>query len=80
MDAHARAVARAEIAEPALGHLADAGLVSKRLVPMMAHLLFGAFTQSVLQVAAAKDAKLADRLARSAYRRLAEGLLNAGKR
>lgn len=69
---------RTELAEHALGHLADAGLISRRVIPMMAHLLFGAFMQGVLQVAAAKDAKSASRLARNAYRRLAEGLMRVG--
>jgi AcrR family transcriptional regulator len=70
---------RTELAEHALLHLADAGLISRRVVPMLAHLLFGAFAQGVLQVAAAKDAKAASRLARNAYRRLAEGLMRVGE-
>lgn len=66
---------RVGLAEHALGHLADEGLIARRLVPMMAHLLFGAFTQGVLQIAAAPDRAAARKLARAAYKRLAQGLL-----
>jgi AcrR family transcriptional regulator len=66
---------RIELGEHALDHIADAGLIDRALVPMMAHLLFGAFSQGVLQIAAAEDGDQASRLARAAYRKLAEGLL-----
>jgi AcrR family transcriptional regulator len=66
---------RIELGEHALGHLADAGLLKPELVPMMAHLLFGAFTQGVLQIAASDEPQRASREARDAYGRLAMGLL-----
>jgi AcrR family transcriptional regulator len=66
---------RVQLGEHALQHVADAGLVDHALVPMLAHLLFGAFTQGVLQIAAADDAEAASAKARAAYRRLATGLL-----
>ena len=66
---------RVELGEHALEHLADAGLLDSALVPMMAHLLFGAFTQGVLQIAASADPVRASREARAAYARLALGLL-----
>jgi hypothetical protein len=69
---------RIGLGEHALGHIADAGLIDRALVPMMAHLLFGAFSQGVLQIAAADDAKEASRLARAAYHQLAKGLLAGG--
>lgn len=70
---------RVQLGEHALQHVADAGLVERALVPMLAHLLFGAFTQGVLQIAAADDAKGASAQARAAYRRLAMGLLAGDK-
>jgi len=66
---------RVELGEHALGHLADAGLLERHLVPMMAHLLFGAFTQGVLQIATAEEPAAASAQARAAYRALAVGLL-----
>lgn len=66
---------RIGLGEHALGHLADAGLIPKRMIPMLAHLLFGAFTQGALQIATADDPAGASREARAAYRRLAQGLL-----
>jgi AcrR family transcriptional regulator len=66
---------RIELGEHALDHVADAGLIDRALVPMMAHLLFGAFSQGVLQMATAEDGAETSRMARAAYRRLAEGLL-----
>jgi AcrR family transcriptional regulator len=68
-------VLRVELGEHALGHLADAGLVDPTVVPMLSHLLFGAFTQGVLQIATAADPLAAGAAAREAYRRLAIGLL-----
>jgi AcrR family transcriptional regulator len=68
-------VLRVELGEHALGHLADAGLIDRAVVPMLSHLLFGAFTQGVLQIATAADPAAAGAAAREAYRRLANGLL-----
>jgi AcrR family transcriptional regulator len=66
---------RVELGEHALMHVADAGSLDAALVPMMAHLLFGAFTQGVLQIAASRDPESASRNARASYARLANGLL-----
>jgi AcrR family transcriptional regulator len=66
---------RIGLGEHALNHLVDEGLLAKRMVPMMAHLLFGAFTQGALQIAFADDAAAASKQARAAYKRLAQGLL-----
>jgi AcrR family transcriptional regulator len=63
------------LAEHALGHLAEDGRIPKGIVPMLARLMFGAFTQAVLQIATADEPRKASRHARAAYRRLAEGLL-----
>lgn len=66
---------RIGLGEHALGHLADEGLIPKRMIPMLAHLLFGAFTQGALQIATADDSASASKQARAAYKRLAQGLL-----
>lgn len=66
---------RIGLGEHALGHLADEGLIPKRMIPMLAHLLFGAFTQGALQIATADDPANASKQARAAYKRLAQGLL-----
>lgn len=66
---------RIGLGEHALGHLADEGLIPKRVIPMLAHLLFGAFTQGALQIATADDPASASKQARAAYKRLAQGLL-----
>lgn len=66
---------RVGLGEHALHHLADEGLMPKRMVPMMAHLLFGAFTQGALQIATSNDPHSASKQARAAYKRLAQGLL-----
>ncbi len=68
---------RTELADHALEHLVDAGLIPRRVAPMLSHLLFGAFIQGVLQIASAKDRPAAAKSARAAYRRLAQGLLAA---
>ena len=66
---------RIGLGEHALGHLADEGLIPKRMVPMLAHLLFGAFAQGALQIATSDDPASASKQARTAYKRLAQGLL-----
>ena len=66
---------RIGLGEHALGHLADEGLIPKRMVPMLAHLLFGAFAQGALQIATSDDPASASKQARAAYKRLAQGLL-----
>lgn len=66
---------RVGLAEHALGHLADAGLISRQMIPMLAHLLFGAFTQGALQIATAENPSVTSKQARAAYKRLAQGLL-----
>jgi hypothetical protein len=66
---------RVGLGEHALGRLADAGHIPKRMIPMLAHLLFGAFTQGALLIATADDPSLASKQARAAYKRLAQGLL-----
>lgn len=66
---------RVGLGEHALGHLADEGLIPKRMIPMLAHLLFGAFTQGALQIATSDDPASASKQARAAYKRLAQGLL-----
>jgi AcrR family transcriptional regulator len=66
---------RIGLGEHALGHLADEGLIPKRMIPMLAHLLFGAFTQGALQIATADDPASASKHVRAAYKRLAQGLL-----
>lgn len=66
---------RIGLGEHALNHLADEGLIPKRMVAMMAHLLFGAFTQGALQIATSDDPQSASKQARAAYKRLAQGLL-----
>jgi len=68
-------VLRIDLGEHALGHLADAGLIDRAVLPMLSHLLFGAFTQGVLQIAGAADPQAAGAAAREAYRRLAAGLM-----
>jgi AcrR family transcriptional regulator len=67
---------RVDLAEHALHHLADADLIDRATVPMLAHLLFGAFTQGVLQIVASSDPETTSREARAAYRTLATALLN----
>ncbi len=66
---------RVDLAEHALHHLADAKLIDRNLVPMLAHLLFGAFTQAVLQIVASPTPMLTANEARAAYRALATALL-----
>lgn len=66
---------RIGLGEHALGHLADAGMIPKHMIPMLAHLLFGAFTQGALQIATADNPTVASKQARAAYKRLAQGLL-----
>ena len=70
-DAHLRM----GLTQHALRHVADAGLIEHDQVEMLAHLLFGAFIQAVLQVAASEGGEREASNARLAYRRLAEGLL-----
>ncbi len=66
---------RIGLGEHALNHLADKGLIPRRMIPMMAHLLFGAFTHGALQIATSDDPQSAGKQARAAYKRLAQGLL-----
>jgi AcrR family transcriptional regulator len=66
---------RIELGEHALAPVADAGLIPQELVPTIAHLLFGAFTQGVLQIAASDDPASAAVFIRAGYRRLVLGLL-----
>lgn len=66
---------RMGLAEHAIGHLVDAGLVPRRMAPSLAQLLFGAFIQGVLQISASSDPGATSRLVRASYRRLAQGLL-----
>lgn len=66
---------RIGLGEHALNHLADEGLIARRMIPMMAHLLFGAFTHGALQIATSDDPQSASKQARAAYKRLAQGLL-----
>jgi AcrR family transcriptional regulator len=67
---------RVELGEHVLHHLADAGLIEREMVPALAHLLAGAFRQGVLQIAASDDPAATGAAVRSAYRRLALGLLS----
>jgi AcrR family transcriptional regulator len=66
---------RSELAEHALYHLADEGMLARELVPQMAEVVMGAFFQA-LQVAMrdGADSKTA-KMARTAYRHLMQGLL-----
>ena len=66
---------RVELGEHALDHVADAGLIERELVPSLAHLLFGAFTQGVLRIAASGNPAATSAEVRAAYRRLTLGLL-----
>lgn len=60
----------------ALGHLADEKLVEADVVPALAHLLFGAFVQGVLRIAAAADPQAAGAEVRRATRTLTQALLS----
>lgn len=66
---------RTSLGEHALAHIADAGLIPKHMIPMLAHLLFGAFMQAALQIATADNPVVASKRARAAYKRLAQGLV-----
>ncbi|WP_297515134.1 TetR/AcrR family transcriptional regulator [uncultured Caulobacter sp.] len=60
----------------ALGHLADEKLIEPDVVPALAHLLFGAFVQGVLRIAASADPGTAGREVRRATRTLTQALLS----
>jgi len=64
----------------ALGHLVDAGLLDKDAVPSLAHLLFGAFVQGALRIAAAADRDAASAEVRRSIRLLTQGLVEGPKR
>jgi AcrR family transcriptional regulator len=68
---------RIELGEHALNHLADAGFIDHATVPMLSHLLFGAFMQGVLQIVASDDPAQASAEARAAYRTMAMALLRS---
>ena len=60
----------------ALSHLADEKLVEPDVVPALAHLLFGAFVQGVLRIAASADPQAAGVEVRRATRTLTQALLS----
>jgi AcrR family transcriptional regulator len=60
----------------ALGHLADENLVEPDVIPALAHLLFGAFVQGVLRIAASADPLTAGAEVRRATRTLTQALLS----
>jgi AcrR family transcriptional regulator len=60
----------------ALNHLAEEGRLEPDVVPALAHLLFGAFVQGVLRIAAAADPDIAGREVRRATRTLTQALLS----
>ena len=60
----------------ALGHLADEKLVEPDVVPALAHLLFGAFVQGVLRIAASADPEAAGVEVRRATKTLTQALLS----
>jgi AcrR family transcriptional regulator len=60
----------------ALSHLADEGRLEPDVVPALAHLLFGAFVQGVLRIAAASDPEAASIEVRRATRTLTQALLS----
>ena len=60
----------------ALQHLADEKLIEPDVVPALAHLLFGAFVQGVLRIAAAADPEAAGVEVRRATKTLTQALLS----
>jgi AcrR family transcriptional regulator len=60
----------------ALSHLADEKIVEPDVVPALAHLLFGAFVQGVLRIAASADPQAAGVEVRRATRTLTQALLS----
>lgn len=59
----------------ALGHLVEAGLLAAEDVPALAHMLFGAFVQGALRIAASADPDRTSREVRHATRLLTQGLM-----
>lgn len=60
----------------ALSHLADEKLIEPDVVPALAHLLFGAFVQGVLRIAASADPEAAGLEVRRATKTLTQALLS----
>jgi hypothetical protein len=60
----------------ALEHLADEKLIEPDVVPALAHLLFGAFVQGVLRIAASADPETAGVDVRRATKTLTQALLS----
>lgn len=60
----------------ALSHLADEKLIEPDVVPALAHLLFGAFVQGVLRIAASADPQAAGLEVRRATKTLTQALLS----
>ncbi|ATC25809.1 TetR/AcrR family transcriptional regulator [Caulobacter vibrioides] len=60
----------------ALSHLADERLIEPDVVPALAHLLFGAFVQGALRIAASSDPQAAGVEVRRATRTLTQALLS----
>lgn len=60
----------------ALTHLAEDGRLEPDVVPALAHLMFGAFVQGVLRIAAAADPQAASRDVRRATRTLTQALFS----
>jgi AcrR family transcriptional regulator len=59
----------------ALGHLVEANMLREEDVPALAHLLFGAFVQGALRIAASAEPEQTSREVRQAIRLLTEGLM-----
>lgn len=59
----------------ALGHLVEAEMLPAGDVPALAHLLFGAFVQGALRIAASAEPEQTSREVRQAIRLLTEGLM-----
>lgn len=59
----------------AMGHLADAGLLDRAIVPTLSHLVFGAFVQGALRIAVAANPAVASLEVRAATLTLIRGFL-----
>jgi AcrR family transcriptional regulator len=63
----------------ALGHLVDEGLLEAEAVPSLSQLLFGAFVQGALRIAAAEDPAAASIDVRRSIRLLTTGLMHRSR-
>jgi AcrR family transcriptional regulator len=63
----------------ALGHLVEAEMLREEDVPALAHLLFGAFVQGALRIAASAEPEQTSLEVRQAIRLLTEGLMKRNR-